>query len=62
VTAGSCNLERLSSFGLCVDVDLLSWLYTHRWAVNALTVYEDVAVNNHLTGLSNGAGKASTKN
>jgi hypothetical protein len=62
VTAGSCNLERLSSFRLGVDVNLLTWLYAHRWAVYALTVYEDVTVYNHLTSLCNGAGEAGTQN
>jgi hypothetical protein len=60
VTAGCCNLERLSTFRLLVDVDLLTWLYAERWAVYALTVYEDVAVYNHLTSLCDGASKACT--
>jgi hypothetical protein len=61
VTTGGCNLERLSSLGLGVDVNLLSRLDTHRWAVNALTVYEDVAVHNHLTCLCDGAREAGTQ-
>jgi hypothetical protein len=42
-------------------VDHLSWLYAEGWAVNALTINKDVAVNNHLTGLSHGASKARAK-
>jgi hypothetical protein len=61
VATGCGNLEWLSAFRLLVDVDLLTWLYAERWAVNALTVYEDVAVYNHLTSLCNGAGKAGTQ-
>jgi hypothetical protein len=44
-----------------VNVDHLSWLYAERWAVNALTINKNVAVNNHLTGLSHGASKARAK-
>jgi hypothetical protein len=62
VTAGCCNLERLGSFALCVNVDELPWLYAERRAVNALTVYEDVAVHNHLAGLSNRASESRAKN
>jgi hypothetical protein len=41
-----------------VDVDRLAWLHAERWAVNALTIYEDVTVNNHLTSLCDGASDA----
>jgi hypothetical protein len=44
-----------------VNVNHLSWLYAERWAVNALTINKDVAVNNHLTSLSHGAGEARAK-
>jgi hypothetical protein len=62
VTAGSCNLERLSAFALLVNVDGLARLYSEAWTVNALTINQDVTVNNHLTSLRNGAGESGTKN
>jgi hypothetical protein len=61
VTTGSCNLERLSAFALLVDVDHLTWLDSEGRPVNALTINEDVAVNNQLTSLSHCAGETSTQ-
>jgi hypothetical protein len=61
VATGSGNLEWLGAFRLSVYVDLLTWLYAERRAVYALSVYEDVAVHNHLTSLCDGAGEACTK-
>ena len=58
MTSGCCYLEWLSLLALVVDVDHLSWLYAEGWAVNALTINKDVAVNYHLTGLSHSAGEA----
>jgi hypothetical protein len=51
VTTCSCNLERFHTLALGVNVYELTWLHAERWAVDALTVYEDVTVNNHLTCL-----------
>jgi hypothetical protein len=51
VTAGGCYLERFHALALGVNVYELTWLHAERWAVDALTVYEDVTVNNHLTCL-----------
>jgi hypothetical protein len=62
VSTGSGNLERLGSFALCVNVDELAWLDAERWAVDALSVYEDVAVHNHLASLGDRASEACTKN
>jgi hypothetical protein len=62
VTAGSCNLERLSALALLVYVDGLPWLYAEAWTVDSLAVDQDVTVHNHLTGLSNGACETGTKN
>jgi hypothetical protein len=56
-----CNLEWLGAFRLSVDVDLLSWLYAERWAVNTLAVDEDVTVYNHLTSLSDGTCETCTE-
>jgi hypothetical protein len=44
-----------------VNVDGLSWLHAEAWTVDSLTINQDVTVNNHLTSLRNGAGKAGTK-
>jgi hypothetical protein len=43
-------------------VDHLSRLYAEGWAVNALAINKDVAVNNHLASLCHCAGEARTKN
>jgi hypothetical protein len=43
-------------------VDELSRLDAEGRAIHELTVNEDVTVNNHLTGLSRGAGNAGTNN
>jgi hypothetical protein len=51
VAACSCNLEGFHALTLGVNVHELTWLYAERRAVDALTIYQDVAVNNHLTGL-----------
>jgi hypothetical protein len=51
VPTGGGNLERLSALALSVNVDELTWLYAERWAVNSLTIYENVTVYNHLTSL-----------
>jgi hypothetical protein len=61
VTAGCCNLEWLGSFALSVNVDELTWLYAERRAVNALSVYENVAVDDHLASLGDRAGESGTK-
>jgi hypothetical protein len=45
-----------------VDVDCLTRLYAERWAVDALTVDEDVTVHHHLASLRRGASEARTKN
>jgi hypothetical protein len=42
-------------------VNHLARLDAERWAVNALAINKDVAVNNHLTGLSHGASEARAK-
>jgi hypothetical protein len=42
-------------------VNHLTRLYAERWAVNALAIDKDVAVNNHLTSLSHGASEAGAK-
>jgi hypothetical protein len=39
-------------------VDHLSRLYAERWAVNALAINKDVAVDYHLTSLCHGASEA----
>ena len=62
VSAGCCNLERLRAFALRVHVNQLTWLNAERRAVDALTVDQDVTVNNHLTSLGDGAGDAGTQN
>jgi hypothetical protein len=62
MSACSSDLEWLSLFTLLVNVNQLSWLYSERWAVNTLPINKNVAVNNELTGLSDCASKASTKN
>jgi hypothetical protein len=54
-------LEWLNLLALSVNVNHLSWLYAEGWAVNALTINKDVAVNNHLTSLSHCASKARAK-
>jgi hypothetical protein len=61
VSAGCSDLERLGAFALLVNVDGLSWLHAEAWTVDSLTINQDVTVNNHLTSLRNGAGKAGTK-
>jgi hypothetical protein len=61
VTAGSCDLKRLGDFALRVNVNHLARLYAERWAVNALTVNQNVAVNNHLACLCDGASNAGTQ-
>jgi hypothetical protein len=43
-------------------VDHLTWFDPERRPVNALTINEDVAVNNQLASLSHGAGKTSAQN
>jgi hypothetical protein len=61
VASCGCDLKRLSLFAFLVDVDQLAWLYSKRRTVNTLTVNQNVPVHNKLPGLSDGAGKASTK-
>jgi hypothetical protein len=39
----------------------LTWLHSERWAVDAFAVYENVTVNDHLTGLGDGASETGTK-
>jgi hypothetical protein len=51
VSSGGCDLERLHALALGVNVYKLAWLHAERWAVDALTVYEDVTVNYHLACL-----------
>jgi hypothetical protein len=45
-------LEERRGFGTFLDVDELTWLHSERGTVDKLSVYENVAVNNHLTSLS----------
>jgi hypothetical protein len=43
-------------------VNQLAWLHAERGAVDTLTVYQNVAVNNHLTSLGNGTSETCTQN
>jgi len=45
-------LEERSGFGAFLDMDELTWLHSERGTVDQLSIYENVAVNNHLTSLS----------
>jgi hypothetical protein len=51
VTAGCCNLERFGAFALLVYVDGLTRLYAETWTVDSLAIYQNVAVNHHLSRL-----------
>jgi hypothetical protein len=62
VTSGGCNLERLGTFALLVNVNGLAWLHAEARTVYSRTVHKDVAVNNHLTRLGNGSCEAGAKN
>jgi hypothetical protein len=62
VSTGCSNLERFGTLALFVNVDGLSRLHTERWTVNALTIHQDVTVNNHLTSLGNGTCETGAKN
>jgi hypothetical protein len=61
VTTGGGNLERLGALALSVNMNELTWLYAERWAVDSLTIYENVTVNHHLTSLRNRSRKTRTK-
>jgi hypothetical protein len=48
MSSGSCNLEWLCSFALLGNMNQLTRLDSERWSVNALTVNQNVSVNNQL--------------
>jgi hypothetical protein len=57
VTTSSGNLEGFHFFTARLHVNHLSRLHAERGAVDEFAVDKNVAVDDHLTGLSHGAGK-----
>src|SRR5699024_12169579 len=57
VCTGGSDLEWDHSFATLCNVNQLAWFNLERWAVNTLTVNQDVLVNNQLAGLCDGTGE-----
>src|SRR5699024_9967120 len=61
VCTGGSDLEWDHSFATLCNVNQLAWFNLERWAVNTLTVNQDVLVNNQLAGLCDGTGETGTQ-